>query len=483
MKQKLFKTLRILFFGLVVLVTLAALWIAEESFRGKRAWENHKREAEARGEKFALAAFVPPPVPDDENFAMTPLLKPLFGPDTGYGTRLGETLKIHGTPANSPAPVLVGMWKAQRVDLKGWGVYLGDPDILGALEKYDTELSEISEASRRRFSRFPIPYEEGFAARLPHITALMGLQRLYTLRALAALSQGDADRAFADEQTLNRLALSVSDEPLLISQLVRLSILSLHCQVIWEGLAAHQWSDTQLTAMQGDLSRLDLLKDVRRALESERAAAADYWPKVVRNPGLLQQMTLMGPAPETARSSFMLQCTAALLRARAWQNLLVLSQFYERYLRAGVDPSAHRVLMEPLKAAEAEMQRLAGTYSLDTPLARLTIPAITPSISKFASSQTTVDEALIACGLERYRLAHGGYPETLEALVPQYLAKLPHDVITGEPLHYRRTTDGLFLLYSVGWNERDDGGVPGVKDKGRQDIQQGDWVWRYPSAQ
>jgi hypothetical protein len=88
-----------------------------------------------------------------------------------------------------------------------------------------------------------------------------------------------------------------------------------------------------------------------------------------------------------------------------------------------------------------------------------------------AQKQTLANEAFIACGLERYRLAHGQYPETLEALVPQFAEKLPHDIIGGQPLKYRRTADSQFVLYSVGWNETDDGGVPG------KTIPEGDWVW------
>jgi hypothetical protein len=85
-----------------------------------------------------------------------------------------------------------------------------------------------------------------------------------------------------------------------------------------------------------------------------------------------------------------------------------------------------------------------------------------------AKLQTQVHEALIACALERYRLGHNSYPETLDALVPQFLDKIPADLIGGQPLHYRRAADGKFLLYSVGWNEKDDGGKPGSDD---------DWVW------
>lgn len=62
-------------------------------------------------------------------------------------------------------------------------------------------------------------------------------------------------------------------------------------------------------------------------------------------------------------------------------------------------------------------------------------------------------------------------------LVPQFIEKLPPDVIGGQPLHYRRTEDGKFLLYSVGWNEIDDGGKAASKKDGPGDFQGQDWVW------
>ena len=47
----------------------------------------------------------------------------------------------------------------------------------------------------------------------------------------------------------------------------------------------------------------------------------------------------------------------------------------------------------------------------------------------------------------------------------------------GQPLHYRRTVDGDFLLYSVGWNETDDGGITLLDKGGGMDKAKGDWVW------
>ncbi|HEX7618773.1 MAG TPA: hypothetical protein VF480_08655, partial [Verrucomicrobiae bacterium] len=60
----------------------------------------------------------------------------------------------------------------------------------------------------------------------------------------------------------------------------------------------------------------------------------------------------------------------------------------------------------------------------------------------------------------------------------------------GQPLKYRRdppsqssgAASGQFVLYSVGWNETDDGGVVGFSPKGQSlDTSKGDWVWQYPA--
>src|SRR5476651_1430493 len=51
-----------------VLATLVAIFYTEEDWRGKRAWENCKRELEAKGAVLDWNKYIPPPVPDDQNF-------------------------------------------------------------------------------------------------------------------------------------------------------------------------------------------------------------------------------------------------------------------------------------------------------------------------------------------------------------------------------------------------------------------------------
>jgi hypothetical protein len=99
-------------------------------------------------------------------------------------------------------------------------------------------------------------------------------------------------------------------------------------------------------------------------------------------------------------------------------------------------------------------------------------------IRKLALDQTSVDEAQIACALERYRLANGRYPDALAALSPRFISTVPQDIIGGGPLKYHTTGDGQYMLYSIGWDETDEGGTVVMGSDGKtQDIAQGDWVW------
>src|SRR5690349_21150512 len=64
------------FLGLILIVVGL---LAEENWRGEWSWTRYKRKMADAGQAIELSAVIPPRVPDDQNFAMTPFLAPLFG--------------------------------------------------------------------------------------------------------------------------------------------------------------------------------------------------------------------------------------------------------------------------------------------------------------------------------------------------------------------------------------------------------------------
>jgi hypothetical protein len=70
--------LRRLALVLIVAITLGALIHAVENFRGQRAWNRYRQDAEARGVKLDFAAHIPAPIPENENGANTPFIQSWF---------------------------------------------------------------------------------------------------------------------------------------------------------------------------------------------------------------------------------------------------------------------------------------------------------------------------------------------------------------------------------------------------------------------
>jgi hypothetical protein len=68
------------------------------------------------------------------------------------------------------------------------------------------------------------------------------------------------------------------------------------------------------------------------------------------------------------------------------------------------------------------------------------------------------DGTMVGIALELYRRRHGSYPKALTELTPEYLPQIPADRITGDPVKYR-LIDGKPVVYSVGADRVDDGGV------------------------
>ena len=172
---------------------------------------------------------------------------------------------------------------------------------------------------------------------------------------------------------------------------------------------------------------------------------------------------------------------------RGWYSLEQLSycRLFQLQTDGATDVREKRISPRRIAAnAQALERELDGRRPLSTLclrhqlLAVLLLPELSKLPLKCGRGQVTIDEAVLACALERYRLANQDFPETLAALVPGFISRLPHDPFTGEAYRYRRTTDGQFILYSVGWNERDDGGV---SEKTWFDETEGDWGWQYPA--
>jgi hypothetical protein len=508
------------------LVTLVALFYAVEDWRGRSAWQKYKHVWEAKGERFDLASFVPPPVPNDQNFFETPLWNDMHfaqtdganvWEDKDWGGRV--IFDIYG-PKSKDAPSPGNWMKPQHVDLAAWqAFYRGSnnsftaysrgisnlltaqsslptnyfpiakepqtpaADVLLALSRFETNRQLLIAAAARPQARFWINYDAGFASLLPHLARMKATTIYLSLHADAALKAGDRAAALEDMHLLFRLLESNRNEPTLISQLVRIAMLQIGLQPVWEGLADRQWTEADLGVIEGELGRLDFLVDYGFAMRGERACCNLWGVDYISKAGISGLDELFGPGTpgESAELEKMMGRALFRLVPAGWfdQNKLSLCRLHERYLLPAVDLQKRVVSPAFVQQSQSAIDGLRPRpYDA---LSKMFLPSVAGCAGKFARAQACVDLARVACALERYRLANGQFPEALDALAPKFIETLPHDVINGQPLKYHRTDDGQFMLYSVGWNQTDDGGQVVLTKSGNADMNKGDLVWRYPA--
>ena len=293
-------------FGLACFVTLIALFYAEEDWRGWHTWDQFKQEWAAKGYHFDMASVTPAPVPADQNFALTPLLYTSYGyiltrdgkripseqRDTNFVQRINMPLSIDNEPTDAAGDRNKGTFS----QLEGWQKYYRDlaaktnlfpvsappqtpaADVLLALSKYDSVVEELRADSQLPASRFPLNYDNESPASilLPHLAALKRCSRLLQLRVIAELQNGQSDKALADVQLALQLTGKIQTEPFLISHLVRIAMVQVMLQPIWEGLARQQWSDAQLVALDAALATFHFAADYQLSMRGELGLSALY---------------------------------------------------------------------------------------------------------------------------------------------------------------------------------------------------------------
>lgn len=516
-----------LYFLLISACTPLVLFHAVEDFRGITAYQARRAELIASGERLGLSELIGPKPRDEDNFFATPFWKqfeyervPTNGP-SGYTTQwrnmngaefpyktnftLPELPEIK-KPAQTDLPSLPTSTDG-RIKLADWAAAFrqaatnspparsgrpglsfplppkpGKPadDVLLALSKFDSTLAEFSEASSRPKNYYPTHFEEGFSTLLPNLAAFKSTARIFQLRAAARLETGNSSGALEDIRMIFRFGESIQDEPLLITQLVRIAIENIGFKTLWIGLVDHRWSDNQLVELQRVIQNRQFGPALVQSLEGERAIAIETLDRALIGPGqlLVDLSPLVSLGNGDGADSFFSSVSSPtlfkpsmLLVPAGWfrRSQLSLLNGYQRLLvkaRQELSPtnSGYRFAVKAGDTSTnvTSIQRSFGPFDI---LMNMLLPALDRATLKAAAAETIARLATTACALERFHLAHGEFPTTLAELAPQYIAVVPVDYMTGEPLHYQRTDDGLFRLWSVGNDGKDDGGVYQLPDK------------------
>ncbi len=467
---------------LIVSIALSVSWSNQHTLSN---WKRYQAEIAARGDSVDWRDYVQPPAPpDDKNFGATPLLQSIGRKgkvDPKVWARIDGTGLSEQYGRNQLGKT--GDWTTgQGADLQSIQDFLRSAkfalspmpqepaaDVLAALDGLTADFDELREASKRPFARLKLAHPDPLNCDVPEFNAVWTLSHLLSLRTSAELALGRADGAFADVRVIHRLADVNRTEPSSSSGGYYCVIHGLALQAFWEGWVAGQWSDQQLKEFQSRFASVDMLAVFDNAMRGERAGI-NSMVETLNGRQLLDHFLPAGAVCVDDWNDrlirFYVRNSSPALRA---ENLLFYNRLWDQTFFKSYDLSRHQVFPAKSEAAMVLIEKSFSKITAEKYLALIAVSNFPHFIKMIARNQIFVSEALIVCALERYRRENGEYPATLARLSPGFLENLPHDIITGETLKYRLTANGQFLLYSVGWNQRDDNGNA-EKDKG-------DWVW------
>jgi hypothetical protein len=240
----------------------------------------------------------------------------------------------------------------------------------------------------------------------------------------------------------------------------------------WELLQNSVLDDQQLAQLESRWNSLDLLSGLELALLSERYMHIVVMEEIRRTriDKMHDWVSTDAPGPGFAEQWLInLQSEAYKFNGLDEDELMQLrfaAAFIDaaRSLRTGTGLSeAIRPIGEAVTNDRKLMEKMKGLRREANGAALLDLRK---SFTRIAQVETQRRMTLVAIAIRRYQLRHGAAPSNLTALVPDYLAVVPMDVMSRKPLCYRLNPDGSFVLYSTGEDGIDDGGDSTPKDGG-----------------
>jgi hypothetical protein len=366
------------------------------------------------------------------------------------------------------------------------------PEVAALLTENEAALAAIAAAVQKPKYFRPMvvshPEHTLISVMLPDIQSSRGVARQLVCRAMRHLGEGRPLDAQQDLLTVHRLGRCIGQGACLIEALVGIAIdaTASTADNVW---AAHpDLTADQVAAYRGQLAALPPISNMARCIDlTERAMCMDVTQAIARGRFNNEHNSfneLLGltngngePAPLIDAGQF---ARTLMVMSVDWNvTMRTLNRTFDDLLKASTpaDRSERKALLgrfedqlKQTKSDTATFKTLATVVvggssargkTFGNVLSTLLMPGVWNALSAQDGSQARRDLLQVMLSLAEYQRREGKFPESLAALAPQYLAVVPDDLFAGKPFRY--TSDGSsYQLYSIGRNERDDGGKMGT---------------------
>lgn len=311
-------------------------------------------------------------------------------------------------------------------------------------------ISLLHEAASIEHCRYPDDFVRESDPKASGPAAMRAAAQLLGLEALIASQDKDADKLLSSIHASFALARSI-DGPLTMHHLLRISLRGHTYRSIERAVNGMPLTDEQLQRLSAWVKASDSSEGFKRVLLAEQCRALH---------------TFTAPLPEVSKRIG--QEENGMFRLLAFSRMLGLNSRYAlSYLGLMQECLDALELPDPerLEAFEA-VQESVRSGKRGGVITHFLWPAIARTLQIDIRCLAHARATQTALAVERYRLAEGHLPQSLNNLVPAYLEAVPADPFNGQDIKYRVRKSG-FVIYSVGEDLSDEGGAE--RDTRRRD--------------
>jgi hypothetical protein len=313
-------------------------------------------------------------------------------------------------------------------------------------------LSEIA-AQNYAQSRYPLNLGAGSNVDTHHLAAVRSLARALSLSAWVASVEDRPADIVGLIQAMGPVGESLKEEPTLISQLVRVAIHGITVAALENAMNRTQFSEEELAELQNFFATALPPKSehsiVGQGMRGEKVMASTPFYELYP-----QYRSRTFNTDTWGYRLFWAFNRVALLRCHAELNA-------QNHVETATLPRGKMRYSSPLLT---EIEDAGSTRYI---MVQMLMPALERAYLAEWRDRCYMDMAVAACAVERYRLKQGRLPETLDALVPEFLDAVPVDPFNeNAPITYRVREDGEFVIYTWAMNGMDDQGTPLEKGSG-----------------
>jgi hypothetical protein len=438
---------------LVLIATVAVLYFRKPPTQ----LEQRKAALRARGETLTAAEFLPhPQSPAATLDAITNLTKQLR--DTAVYPSALTPMEMISTGKARCA------WRAQDVAGHTW------TDFDAQLSNAHDTLAEIRSLLATRPLHLGWDYKDWSASPREHFFERRTAVHWLGGAALNELHHGRFTDALDNLHALIDAANTYDEHWTFVNQMIRISITDFGLRVTWEALQAPNWTETQLSQIQTEWSQVPIFNSMECTFEGERVVALEAFQqaRARHTNSLLNQY-----GPNLSGSNRLGRAVEKKFYQPIWRTIwstedeaayLEWSQSHLDAIRRAIKAHNWQELDRELDQLRRQQPRATTLNELRFPISEATRANTWKGLGNAAQTETFRQMTVAAIALRRFELSKGRPPQSLAALIPQFVTRMPIDCMDGKPLRYRLTSDGQWILYSVGRDGIDNGGTPVATD-------------------